>query len=1658
MNKYIKKSVALLIAVLLLGQSFSGEMLAAVGRQPGNEELSISSEQLFPKNSLQERLTEEVKTRQEEWEAEAGKEVRILVELEGEPVISEAIRRKKSLAELEPEVVEGAERRIWQEQNEVLSELREILPEAELPAAEAAESTPEMLRYSNGFNGLAMTVRAEDIPLIEKRPQVKRVYLAEEYERPQMKTSHGLIGSSYAWENAKYKGDGMVVAVIDTGIDYRHLAMTVDFPEKIKHSKESMQRLIEENRLKGKYFTDKVPYGYNYYDHNFNTLDSYGAMHGMHVAGTIGANAKNGGEINGVAPNVQLLALKVFSDDLQYPTTFTDVWLKAIDDAIALKADVINMSLGAPAGLASKPGIRPEDEALRRAAEAGIVVAVSAGNEGNILTGNYYKEKANPENPDTGVVASPSLSENAISVASADNEVRYSTKLYWQSGGQEKKAPINIRIAENDSEVVTGSAVDIGEGEEDDYEQVDVKDKIVLLAISNEKSDNSSAHEQGKGEALIASLAAVHTLPADEDHHPKKKTLLERVQIAESKNPRAILLYNDKQTGENLGISLKRSNLPFSKTIAVIGYSGITTLREDLKADANLILKLSSILETEASLTKGRISEFSSWGPTPDLRIKPELTAPGGNIYSTAEDDQYQSLSGTSMASPHVAGAAVLLKQHLQTKGIHGKKAAELVKLLLMNTAAPVVDADGRIDFVRKQGAGLIRLDKALQTEVMVTATGTNDKTADGKLELKELTQKEFEATLYLENKSSREKSYRLTALGIFEPVQDGKLRNTAENIENFGSLADILTVPANSGQSYSFRLNFSDQVQIRENSFVEGFLKLQDISGGESVPIDLSVPFLAYYGDWDSAKAIDAFAVKELGKEARNPQFMVNKESNVYSSLFMTKMGLNLSIRENVLYFSPDLKGERRLNFYPHAGIRIAPLRNISRLEYSILDAQTGETLKVLGEDQDIRKLNRLSRRSSYLYMPESFWDGSINGIQISDGKQYIYQIKATLNNRTEGEPAVQTYQYLIQSDTTAPVFSEKEGEKPEVIEDGGNLRKKLRFTVQDEGYGLDNVYLQSVFFVDPDTKKRPQNIDEITEPIDLEKWKIQYGKSLKIQFLSSEDAGKAILPPNQDEMLKVENGVLRIPEKHLPLNAAGNGEIYCDINGHENRKILIETYYDAVESHVCIIAGDFLGNTSESFVKVGVKDVYTLSFLNFFDNIRPYNGKITVNGQEVKDINALTQGKSEIRIHFPDKKMKLNFLKIGETILVKNGETKEDLVRKYELKITEEGCSFMMNETGGEHSVITVFEEHKEKVNLSFKDIDFSAFDSVKVITGEQLHQKTFEVSSASQVLAVDKGIVNIFIQAKNELQLQNICMIDKNDTAKYLLNCTDHKEDYYSEEDVYLQDQKNLYIKVKMSADARLKLIFTGDGSAGEDDFFGLYGKADKQKLKAEKDKYPVIFLESPEILEIRNEKNTGEEGILLSGFIGHVGTEGLQKVTVSLLDKNGNLLDNPVEIPIQKLEYKEITYKPKDKILYQGMGYGFSLPVKPKGFLTNIRIEALAGNGKSASIVRRSFFDKQFPALSYEIAPRRLSEALMTLKVKANDDSFKLMIYQNDSYLGGQDLSKLSLESSQASYEQSWKFPLKIGQNKIELKVVDAAGHESRRTIYVYRSKK
>ncbi|MEI4408086.1 hypothetical protein, partial [Streptococcus agalactiae] len=166
--------------------------------------------------------------------------------------------------------------------------------------------------------------------------------------------------------------------------------------------------------------------------------------------------------------------------------------------------------------------------------------------------------------------------------------------------------------------------------------------------------------------------------------------------------------------------------------------------------------------------------------------------------------------------------------------------------------------------------------------------------------------------------------------------------------------------------------VDYSDAEALTRNNFLEGYLNLKDTEG----VADLHLPFLGFYGSWTEQKAIDAFeGISEIGNgdKKRRVQFYVNKETNKTSSTFTTNGMLSLPIYNNTVFFSPNSP------FYDKAGVRIAALRNMEYVQYSIIDPDTNKEVRVLGRSHDVRKLYRLDYRNSFAMMPDSIWDGKI-------------------------------------------------------------------------------------------------------------------------------------------------------------------------------------------------------------------------------------------------------------------------------------------------------------------------------------------------------------------------------------------------------------------------------------------------------------------------------------------------------------------------------------------------------------------------------------------------------------------------------------------------------------------------------------------------------
>ena len=150
------------------------------------------------------------------------------------------------------------------------------------------------------MNGFSATMPAENMAKLQAEPEVESVRRERQYERTEYEARE-MEQVSKAFEDYGVDGSGMVVAVIDSGVDPTHEDMRID---------DGVDTKIDKVNPNGD-FTKKIPEGYNYADENYEFWDTTTSQHGMHVAGIVAANAPDGKKngLEGVAPNAQILSL-----------------------------------------------------------------------------------------------------------------------------------------------------------------------------------------------------------------------------------------------------------------------------------------------------------------------------------------------------------------------------------------------------------------------------------------------------------------------------------------------------------------------------------------------------------------------------------------------------------------------------------------------------------------------------------------------------------------------------------------------------------------------------------------------------------------------------------------------------------------------------------------------------------------------------------------------------------------------------------------------------------------------------------------------------------------------------------------------------------------------------------------------------------------------------------------------------------------------------------------------------------------------------------------------------------------------------------------------------------------------------------------------------
>ena len=916
--------------------------------------------------------------------------------------------------------------------------------------------------YTAVLNGFSLEMPYGMIEKAEQLSGVKRITPVTYYDVPTdlssydvaMNNSTGMIGSDAVNQDLSYEGhdgSGAAVAILDTGLDTDHEAFSV-MPETVAYTQEDMVALVAGTVLSSgitdgneTYVNAKVPYAYDYA--NQDTDVNGDIDHGVHVAGTVAGN--NGEDFFGVAPNAQLMIMKVFADG--GGSTGDDIITAGLDDAVKLGADSINMSLGSAAGFTWYR--ETEEEVYNNCWDAGINLMVAAGNDTSAAYANQYGNGlAMADAVDNSIVGSPSTGYEAMSVASVQNCAVESD--YFLLGeekiafGQMVYAPSSTmgsmwsQLTDWSSTSLTFEYVVVpGIGAEEDYAELgDLTGKLALIqrGQTNFEEKLEIARSHGAKGAIIYNNAGGVFSPA--------YNIFNGGMVGIS-NADGLKLIEAAEAGNNFvtfGPS-KESEYPWN-----------TPAEEKIPWKA--ILPASDA---------GQMSSFSSVGPATDLGMKPEIAAPGGNIVSSMIGGGYAAMSGTSMATPHLAGAAALVRSYLKNEQniTNPTELRNVTDALLMSTAVPARNEPGDEYGPRWQGAGVVNVYNAVTSGAYLTVdnvdpTDSSVVVTRPKAELGWNKYGVYKFSFDIHNISDADITYTLSAVSLSEGITmqsgvafaDGVTRRLGEDdFKMTFSCADregTVTVGAGQTVTVTATLTLSGTylkelfANFENGNYVEGYVYLQPTDG-----VTLTLPYLGFCGDWT-----DAGTVFE-----GDPDTAWQLQPTVFATVNASGSGYYLgenAYNEADNYNYDRLAVSTKIDNAPQTlGIILTTRRNLTDFSAKITD-DSGETVWGIG--------SKYLTRSYYYYNAQTYintqiltngWTGryyneatgAYDGDYAPTGKYY----DLTFSGNTAQSDSTTSVTYPIWLDSGAPEIS-----NIQCYVDAEDGAFKLAFDVQDDHY----------------------------------------------------------------------------------------------------------------------------------------------------------------------------------------------------------------------------------------------------------------------------------------------------------------------------------------------------------------------------------------------------------------------------------------------------------------------------------------------------------------------------------------------------------------------------------------------------------------------------
>jgi minor extracellular serine protease Vpr len=701
-------------------------------------------------------------------------------------------------------------------------------------AADQGLAVKQRHAFDQLWNGVSVSIPSDQAGALATVPGVEAVYPVVAVllppvdpgatNDPDLQYATTMTGADVAQNELALDGSGVKVAIMDSGLDYTlpefgacasagpgcRVAGGFDFvgdDYNANVNDATYQPLPHPDN-------DPAPCDPNVADQR--ALQPGGgtsaAAHGTHVAGIVGADGRSDPAdlVTGVAPGATLYAYRVFGCN---GSTSSDVMAAAMERAAADGVHALNMSIGA--AFFNFPNY-PTAVAADNLVDSGTVVVASIGNSG-----------------DNGLwaVGAPGVGNKVIGVASVDNIKTFLPYFLASPDGRH----MGFNIAAAAPNPPTSGA----------------------LTLAQTGSPTSANDACPTAPALVKDLG-----PGFDG----KAVLIRRgtcgfynkALAAQRAGAAAVILYNNAGGRINPTVA---PVAPLTETITIpvvaITAADGATLSGRISAGSATVTWTDQSEFFDNTDTPGRTSSFSSWGTASDLTMKPDLTAPGGNIRSTWPHQQHDGhwvISGTSMAAPHVAGAVALYLE------AHPGTSPAAVRNVLQNNATPITTAvaSTTLDSTIRQGAGLLNVAGAVQQTTSVSP---------GKLSLGEGLG--GSRTLTVRNNGTTTKTYNLSFVNASSPIASpltvgpttsqppftffstGNPGTSVAFAVDGASATQVTLLP---GQSKDVTATIAVPAALFDRTLYGGFIVLTNAASSAD---RLRVPYIGFKGDYQSIQAI---------------------------------------------------------------------------------------------------------------------------------------------------------------------------------------------------------------------------------------------------------------------------------------------------------------------------------------------------------------------------------------------------------------------------------------------------------------------------------------------------------------------------------------------------------------------------------------------------------------------------------------------------------------------------------------------------------------------------------------------------------------------------------------------------------------------------------